>query len=93
MKHINDVYVNALIRTFYNNYINSCPEDSGITFEEYKSIFDMKFVDRCKELANDVLKHPGKYQAAKVINKHKSFMKKKQWAMIVAALLIKGGDE
>ena len=91
MKHINDSYVNAVMKVFYNQYMETCTDDCGISYEDYKKVFDMNFINRCVTLANDIIKHPGKYDkhTAKLIKKS-SFMKKKYWAMIVAAILIKG---
>lgn len=91
MKHITNSYVNAVMKTFYNQYIDSCTDDVGVSFEDYKNLFDVHFVNKCVDVANDIIKHPGKYgKDTKRLIKQSPFMKKKYYAMLTAAVLVKG---
>ena len=93
MKHINESYANAVIKVFYNQ-IKTTADDAGISFDDYKKIFDMEFVNKCINLANDIFRHPGKYsrEIAKSLKKQ-SFSKKKKMCMQYASALLNMKEE
>ncbi len=93
MKHINDSYVNALLRVFYKNYMDTCPEDSGMSFEEFRDLADIDNV-KLDYLTHNILKRPGKggnKDLAKSM-KYKPVYQKKFLATVTALLKLQKGD-
>ena len=88
MNHINMDFAKSVIKVFYKQNQDAV-EDYNVSFDEFNSIFDETILKRSINLANDILKHPGKYGKAIAKSlKYTNLTEKKKLCLTYASMLI-----
>lgn len=94
MLKINKEYFDALTRTFYNRYIESFNDDTGISYKEFRSNISDIDIEKLVWLTNNIMKRPGKAgnkDLAKAL-KYKTYYQKKNLCALAAMFLLKGTE-